>query len=230
MSFGPDYETKYEWGDCFCQGGNNGIVLASGNLSKVLNSDDPLQTLSKASAEPESYRTAFFEAFPKKPSCFIRGEGENIEEAETNCWNKYQKILLCTHEMERRNRTDGYGYCKHCSYSSSVFEPLTKCCKCKIPTAYTTDFRNKWYCKKHSKTKPKNPNPSSFDYTRERRIPRKYKKLLKRCAKNKFSEEGILGKIKFKYYAGKNFICNNREISMLFKRQEINFIKKYKVL
>ena len=66
---------------------------------------------------------------------------------EKNAWDKYQKIIVCNHEMERRDRKDGYGYCKHCSYSSMVFEPLTRCCKCGIPTNYCSDYKNNFYCK-----------------------------------------------------------------------------------
>ena len=137
MSSGPDYDSKYDW-DFFCQGGTSGIVLPKGSFDKVFG-DEPLKGLAEGMASEESYRTAFFEAFPKTPSCFLRGEGKTIEEAEEDCWKKYQKVLNCNHEMERRDRTDGYAYCKHCSYSSTVFEPLTKCCKCGKPTAHTKD-------------------------------------------------------------------------------------------
>lgn len=55
----PEYESKYDW-DCYCQAGSNGVVFSKNG----------------------NYETAFFEAFPKNPKCFIRGEGANIEEAE----------------------------------------------------------------------------------------------------------------------------------------------------
>jgi hypothetical protein len=129
------------------------------------------------------YTTAFFEAFPNRPSCFIRGEGPTIEEAENAAWDRYTTILACDHEMERRNRTDGYGYCKHCTYSATVFEPLTKCCKCGVPTAYSKDFRGKYYCKKHSINKPKSPDPNHWEnkmmLSSEKRLPRKLKKKYK---------------------------------------------------
>lgn len=180
-SSGKDYECKYEW-PCFVQCGGKGVVFGEGG----------------------GYTTAFFEAFPKKPSCFLRGEGATVEEAEEACWNRYQKVLTCEHEMERRNRTDGYGYCKHCTYSSMVFEPLTKCCKCNIPTAFGTDYKGKMYCKKHHGTRPKNPNAekenSLFgDMDRRHRAPRKYKKLLKQKALIKFTRElpEIKGKLTF---------------------------------
>lgn len=225
MSSGPTYDSKYDW-DCSCQGGSSGIVLPSGSFDKVFGGD-PLNGLIEGMSSKESYTTAFFEAFPNKPRTFIRGEGKTIEEAEESCWQKYQKILICNHEMERRNRTDGYGYCKHCSYSSTVFEPLTKCCKCGETTAYSQDYRGKWYCKKHSRVKPKNPNPSRWEEM-DNRVPRKRKKLLKKCALNKFRNEQIFGTVKFSCKFSKKFTCNNKQFTILFKRQEVEFIKKYK--
>lgn len=226
MSSGPEYDSKYEW-NCFCQGGGNGIVLPSNSFNKVFNSDKPLEQLAEESLDDETYFTAFFEAFPKNPNCFLRGEGKTIEDAEENCWQKYQKILNCNHEMERRGRTDGYAYCKYCSYSSTVFEPLTKCCKCKTPTAYAVDHRGKYYCKKHAATKPKNPKHSIWDID-DKRLPRKYKKLLKNCAKNAFEYEGYYGKINFSYRVSKKFTCGDRVINLLFRRQEKQLIEKFK--
>jgi hypothetical protein len=181
-------------------------------------------------ASKETYTTAFFEAFPKKPSCFLRGEGKTIEEAEESCWNKYQKVLNCNHEMERRDRTDGYGYCKHCSYSSMVFEPLTKCCKCGKPTNFSKDYKGNWYCKKHNRVKPKNPNPERWEkmmYSGDSRLPRKRKKLLKKCAVRKFEESKVFGKVKFTYRVFIKFNCGEYEYSLLFKKHENDFIKKY---
>lgn len=226
MSSGAEYDSRYEW-NCFCQGGSSGIVLPSGSFNKVFNSDKPLEQLVKESLDDETYFTAFFEAFPRKPDCFLRGEGKTIEEAEENCWQKYQKVLNCNHEMERRDRTDGYAYCKHCSYSATVFEPLTKCCKCGTPTAYSIDFRGKYYCKKHKRIKPKNPNPKRWEIE-DKRLPRKYKKLLKKCAKNAFECEGYYSKIKFEYRSFIVFTCGDRELNLLFKRQEKQLIEKFK--
>jgi hypothetical protein len=202
-SFGEEYDCKYDW-DCSVQCGDSGIVFS----------------------EKGNYRTAFFEAFPNNPSCFLRGEGKTVEEAEQNCWEKYQKVLTCEHEMERRNRTDGYGYCKHCSYSSVVFEPLTKCCKCGIPTAYTRDYRKKWYCKKHGRTKPLDPNPSEFMRESDKRLPRKLKKLVKKAAKRKFEDSDIFGKIKFSYSTISCKVkCNDYSISLLTKSSIRELIK-----
>lgn len=156
-----EHELQYDWSydgkDIGVQGGGSGVVFSKDG----------------------NYKTAFFEAFPDKPSCFVRGEGETIADAEKDAWERYQKILVCDHEMERRDRRDGYGFCKHCSYSSMVFEPLNKCCKCGIPTRFDNDHRNNWYCKKHAQNKPKNPNPSSWEKHLDKRIPRKLKKKFK---------------------------------------------------
>lgn len=204
-SLGEDYECKHDWGDTSVQCGDSGIVFS----------------------KPENYITAFFEAFPKKPTCFLRGEGSNVEEAELNCWNKYQKVLTCNHEMERRNRRDGYGYCKHCAYSSMVFEPLDKCCKCGTPTRWQTDYKGNHYCQKHSRNIPKNPNPRHFDIIHHR-VPRKYKKLLKKAATKKFINKGIIGSVKMKvgYFNSKTLTCNNKSINLLFKEQEKKLLKQ----
>ncbi len=199
-----EYDSIYEW-DCFCQAGTSGIVFSTeGN-----------------------YETAFFEAFPNNPSCFIRGEGKDLDEAEKKAWDKYQKILVCDHEMERRDRKDGYGYCKHCSYSSKVFEPLTKCCKCNTPTNYSTDYKGNHYCKKHDRCKPKNPNPTKWELHRERkRLPRKLKKKLKSAATQIFRLNGHSDKVYLTVTLLTRFTCGNREISLLFKKQQKNLIEK----
>jgi hypothetical protein len=208
------YVCKQPWLDeIFVQCGDSGIVL---------NSKSP----------ENSYTTAFFEAFPKNPSCFLRGEGNTIEEAENQCWEKYQKVMVCNHEMERRDRTDGYAYCKHCSYSSTVFEPLTKCCKCKIPTAHSQDYKGKWYCKKHKRFKHKDPNPPRFFDDSYKRTPRKYKKQLKKAVTKKFRDEEIFGKVKYQMSVTgcKNFFCDHRVLRLLFRAQEIKLLEEYKNL
>ena len=207
-SFGPDYECKKEWPEeIFVQCGGSGVVFS----------------------KEGNYSTAFFEAFPKSPSCFLRGEGATIEEAEEKCWNSYQKILVCDHEMERRDRTDGYAYCKHCSYSSTVFAPLTKCCKCKTPTAYSKDHNGEYYCKKHKRFKPKDPNPSRYFDDSHKRTPRKYKKRLKQAVTKKFRDEGILGRVKFQHSitGSKKFFCGGKVLSLMFKRQELMLLGTY---
>ena len=193
MSSGKEYDCAYQW-TCFVQCGASGVVFSKSG----------------------SYKTAFFEAFPNNPKCFLRGEGFTIEEAERNCWDKYQKILTCTHEMERRSRVDGYGYCKHCSYSGMVFEPLTKCCKCKNPTNYIQDYKENWYCKKHQRFIIKNPNPGCLDI-RYYRKPRKLKKQLKKKALIKFQSQNIIGKLEYKVTCLNNvrFKCNGYFFELL---------------
>lgn len=90
--------------DCFIQGGNRGVVFTD---------DKP-------------YRTAFFEAFPRNPDTFLRGEGSTIADAEDHCWKQYQRLTACPHgEFERRGYTNGAGYCTTCgTWFPKVFEPL----------------------------------------------------------------------------------------------------------
>lgn len=194
-----DYELKKDW-DCSCQCGSSGLVIAtSGN-----------------------YTTAFFEAFPKNPSCFIRGEGETVELAEEDAWQQYQKIKTCKHEMERRDRTDGYGYCKHCTYSAMVFEPLTKCCKCGKPTNYTQDYKKNWYCKRHARCKPKSPNPYRWEILH--RYPRKTKKLIKHGVSFKIYGT-IYGKIEMKGRRVIRFEGNGKYIAPIFKESVRELIR-----
>lgn len=90
QSFGQPYSCKKPWDDdIFVQCGGNGIVLSQTDFQKILSDPkESLDTLKAIAGEPTNkkhYRTAFFEAFPKKPNCFLRGEGKTIEEAEENC-------------------------------------------------------------------------------------------------------------------------------------------------
>ena len=129
------YKCKYDWDDdCYVQCGDNGFVFG----------------------KKRNYTTAFFEAFPKNPNTFIRGEGQTIEEAETRAWEQLTNYKNCkNHEFERRGYKNGVGFCKHCGLmKSKAFEPSTKCVICGHPTYYTSDKEDNYYCKKHSKDMP----------------------------------------------------------------------------
>lgn len=179
--------------DCGVQCGDSGIVLPRGSFEKVMSPKTPprdaLAALAEAAADEETYTTAFFEAFPKSPSCFIRGEGKTIEEAEAQAFKKFAGILGCPgHEFEPRGRRDGYGYCKHCTLSmSGVLPILNKCCKCKEPTNFTSDDKGRFYCKRHARVKPKSTN----EWLRTKRLPRKLKKDVKNMAEVMFLEKDI---------------------------------------
>ena len=155
-SFGNPYECKKDWPDnCGVQCGSNGIVLfKKGN-----------------------YRTAFFEAFPKNPSTFIRGEGSTIEEAEESAWQQYERYNHCEkHEFERRGYTNGSGFCKHCGlFQSKIFKPLTTCQICGKPTNYTCDKENNFYCREH---KDDIPEELLDDYRILMNEFKKYKKMI----------------------------------------------------
>lgn len=104
-----------------------------------------------------NYTTAFFEAFPRNPDTFIRGEGTTVGEAEDKAWEKYQRIIVCDHVdgFDRRGYRNGLGFCKKCGMSKShAFEPLTRCAICDTPTYHTSDIDDKWYCKDHAGQKP----------------------------------------------------------------------------
>ena len=118
---------------------------------------NPAELLSQVVAPTKPhYITAFFEAFPKNPKTFIRGEGKDVVEAEANTWKKLQKYLACSgHEFERREYKNGVGFCKYCGlFNSSAFDPLTLCVLCKKPTYYSNDKQGNWYCEQHKKQNP----------------------------------------------------------------------------
>jgi len=103
-----------------------------------------------------------------------------------------------------------------------VFEPLDKCCKCGVPTRYTSDYKGKFYCEKHGRNKPKNPNPTRIESMMEmgdRRLPRKKKKLLKNAVIYKFRKEGIAGKVTYSHSLYPKFTCGKYQLGVLFKRE-----------
>lgn len=124
------YTLKYDWPqDCFVQGGSNGVVC---------------------SKSKGNYETAYFEAFPKNPDCFIRGEGKDIEEAEKNAFEKFEKYSNCpNHEFEKvEGYKNGMGKCKHCGLMKVVFEPDYTCIVCNEHECFTSILKK--YKKKES--------------------------------------------------------------------------------
>jgi hypothetical protein len=134
-SFGGDYECQQAWpSDTFLQCGDSGLVI---NRS-----------------EKDSYITAFFEAFPKDPQTFIRGEGKDLEEAELNAFKKFTKIKEChTHEYTRHGNSE-HANCVKCGlFTSDYFEPTHKCSVCsKENINYqisSKDFKITYFCREH---------------------------------------------------------------------------------
>jgi hypothetical protein len=126
------YFVKHEWpDDAYLQGNDYGIVLSK-----------------------NSYETAFFEVFPKNPKTFIRGEGKTLEEAETQAWKFYQKIINCSkHDFVRRDESN-HGICKNCNlFMTEIFETCKKCPNCNKEAYFfyqnpeTKD--EKYYCLEH---------------------------------------------------------------------------------
>lgn len=169
---GPDYACKHPWPeDCFCQGGGDGLVIGGEpNVEKVLT--DPKEALNvigmaagTVPTPPQSYRTAFFEAFPTSPKTFLRGEGATISDAEDDCWKQYLLILECaTHVFERKGYRSGAAICKKCGlFNSKAFDPLEICEICGIACYHSYDIDNKWYCAEHANLIPKEKRrPSLF--------------------------------------------------------------------
>jgi hypothetical protein len=138
---------------CFVQCGGDGVVFTGESINETLKSPESqleaLATVAGVKTSKKHYRTAFFEACPKDPKCFIRGEGKTVEEAEESAFTKYQKILVCTHDFDRKDREDGYCHCKHCPLSGSFLPPTTSCFVCNKPAHHGQDLTENWYCKTH---------------------------------------------------------------------------------
>lgn len=129
QSFGEPHICLQDWPsdeECFLQCGEKGVVMS----------------------KQGAYQTAFFEAFPKKPSTFIRGQGSSIAEAEKNAWDKYQRILACDgHEYKRHG--EEHGVCTKCGlFTSHCLPPEFNCVICNKPHV-NYHYDNKKYCLKH---------------------------------------------------------------------------------
>lgn len=138
--------------DCYVQGGDDGIVFTEeGAFDAVMSSSVEALEVVCGKTSRAHYTTAFFEAFPKHPSTFIRGEGKTVDEAEACAWTQYEKFASCpNHEFERRGYRNGAGFCKHCGmFASKAFEPLDHCCICDQPTHHIQDRHQRWYCERH---------------------------------------------------------------------------------
>ena len=139
FSGGAKYTCRHPWPeDCSVQCGGDGIVFVEKSLEEAF--EDPIQTAGEVmgiaeSTDKSSYRTAFFEAFPRNPNTFIRGEGKTREEAEDAAWTKFQKHSACEHPaFEKRGYNNGAGFCVACGmFSSKHYAPWDKCPGCDHP-------------------------------------------------------------------------------------------------
>ncbi len=93
-----------------------------------------------------------FEVYLPTPDCYYRGFGYTLAEAELCAWDKFQKFNSCKgHEFERREYTNGVGFCKHCNlFKSKAFPPAFNCKICGIATNYCKDDDLNYYCEEHS--------------------------------------------------------------------------------
>lgn len=127
---GKYFDCHYDWPEnCFVQCGDGGVVFSG----------------------KDSYVTAFFEAFPTTPKTFIRGEGNTIQEAEENTWNKYLKILACKEHNYKRYNGE-HAICELCGlFTTNYFPPETSCSVCnkKECSFETIDSPKKILCAEH---------------------------------------------------------------------------------
>jgi hypothetical protein len=129
--FGGDYECQQAWPeDTYVQCGDSGLVI--GNLEK------------------ESYITAFFEAFPKDPSTFLRGEGNSLEEAELVAFNKFLRIKACDGHEYKRYHDSEHADCVKCGlFTSNYFAPTHSCSVCNKPHINYVLMDKSYYCREH---------------------------------------------------------------------------------
>ena len=133
--FGGEYECQQVWPeDTFVQCGDSGLVLGND--------------------KNEPYITAFFEAFPKNPSTFIRGEGKDLPEAELKAFEKFQKIKGCDEHVYTRHGTSEHAKCTKCGlFTSHHFEPTQNCSVCSkenVNYQMSDDqFKLTYFCRKH---------------------------------------------------------------------------------
>lgn len=133
--FGGEYDCQQSWPeDTFVQCGDSGLVLGD--------------------SEDTSYLTAFFEAFPKDPKTFIRGEGKDLAEAELSAFNKFLKIKACDEHDYTRHGNSEHANCTKCGlFTSHYFEPTHTCSVCnKENVNYYTpndDFKVTYFCREH---------------------------------------------------------------------------------
>lgn len=142
---GDDYIiSKHDWpNEFFLQGGKEGIVFTPGG---------------------SRYITAFVEALSS--GRFIRGEGDSVEAAEADAWEKYQQIEQCDHpEYITKGYTNGAGFCIVCKdFKPHQFtgEQLGQFCTvCNEGTTWGTSYKlhidkdnsrtseEVWTCEKH---------------------------------------------------------------------------------
>ena len=116
-----------------------------------------------------AYCTAFFEMFSEIEPKFVRGEGATIAEAEEAAWQKTVRACKCkNHEFERGKYRNGAGHCKHCRmFKSDAFAPSTHCTICDVPTYWTSDKEDNWYCEKHANDIPEEKMSASSKLVRD---------------------------------------------------------------
>lgn len=171
------YPCKYSWG-CFTQAGGDGIVIDQSCEERQTISTLELVAIvvSGESSLPKGYyRTAFFEAFPRNPDTFLRGEGKTIQEAEEKAWKQFEKLRACPgHEFEARGYENGGGFCKHCGkFGSNVIAPIHACPGCGKLNWFSKDNRGEFWCQDCTKA-DKIPEESMTDIQKEIRVLQKW--------------------------------------------------------
>lgn len=114
----------------------------------------------------------FFEAYPKNPDTFIRGDAESIEIAERIAWEQHQKHLSChldhsnPENFDKKQYRNGLGFCINCNLSQRIFLPSEICIICNANTYYTQDVDHNWYCENCKDKIPENKLTTFQKYIR----------------------------------------------------------------
>lgn len=108
-------------------------------------------------------RVRFVEAFPPEGG-FFRGDAPTVAEAETQCWDKYQRSVACPeHDWDARGYTNGGGFCRRCGvFGTHVFtgEQLGQFCHtCGVGTTYDRYSLDAYWDPDASFTGIVNPGP-----------------------------------------------------------------------
>jgi hypothetical protein len=110
---------------------------------------------------------AFFEAFPRDPDTFLRGEGPTVEDAEDACWARYVRIRECSGHELVQDGVSPHGTCRHCGlWQANVFQPKTCCVRCGVSTDWLSDRLGRYWCPDHADEIPPGIRWSFQDMTR----------------------------------------------------------------
>lgn len=117
----------------------------------------------------------FFEAYPRDPGTFLRGNSkEGIAQAEQEAWDEFVVQSSCSLDhtdaanFERRDYTNGVGFCTSCGFfASQIFPPSEICCNCGKNTYNAQDNTGDWWCEECEELTPEDRLSASQKWMRK---------------------------------------------------------------